>query len=46
MIKLKTNKIFIKYPKKLEIKTIKTILKKIYIINLNWIIKLIINKKN
>ena len=32
MIKLKTNKIFIKYPKKLEIKTIKTILKK-YIYN-------------
>jgi hypothetical protein len=46
MMKLKTNKTFIKYQKKLEIKTIKTILKKIYIINLNWIIKLIINKKN
>jgi hypothetical protein len=28
MIKLKTNKTFIKYQKKLEIKTIKTILKK------------------
>ena len=46
MIKLKTNKTFIKYQKQIEIKTIKTILKKIYIINLNWIIKLIINKKN
>jgi hypothetical protein len=40
MIKLKTNKTFIKYQKQIEIKTIKTILKKIYIINLNWIIKL------
>jgi hypothetical protein len=44
MVKLKTNKTFIKRQKKLEIKTIRSILEKIYIINLNWIIKLINNK--
>jgi len=35
MVKLKTNKTFIKRQKKLEIKTIRSILEKIYIINLN-----------